>query len=285
MHTLLTGGTGLIGSAVLRDLVADGQRVTALVRSDASAETVRAAGAEPLVGRLTDVAWLTGTLQSVDGAIHLASPGDDTSPDVDRAVVDAVVAAFAGTGKPYVHTGGIWSYGEGSDLSETDPQDPPRLTAWRGAVERAVLAADVVATVVEPGVVHGHGGGIPAILVGSVDETGAVRLVGDGEQHWPTVHVDDVAALYLRVLTSGTGHGHLIASSGSNPTVRELGEAVAGATGVRPETDEVTLERLGLFGEALLLDQQASGAKARSLGWTPSGPTLLEELETGSYAG
>ncbi|MEV6495574.1 NAD-dependent dehydratase, partial [Actinoplanes sp. NPDC051633] len=163
--------------------------------------------------------------------------------------------------------------------TEDSPAAPPALTAWRLPVEDAVLSAPgLAATLIQPGIVHGHGAGIPGDVI-----AGQNRLVGDGSQHWTTVHVDDIAALYALVVTQGAGLGRVIGVSGVNPTVRELVSAVS--ADVVAESPEQTRARLGDgFGGALLLDQQATGAKARSLGWKPAAPTLLEELTDGSYA-
>lgn len=271
MKTLLTGGTGYIGSAVLTSLVANGHDVTALVRSAEAATRVASAGATALVGDATNVAWLTSHLQQVDGAIHTAAPSEGAA-EFDRAIVEAVIAAFADSGRPFVHTGGIWSYGNSSSISEDSPRNPPRLTAWRGAAETMLLQSDVAATVIEPGIVYGCDAGILTMLAsGPRSEGGALTLIGDGTQHWATVHVDDLAELYRLVLDGGSGLGYLIAASGANPTVADLGLAIAGEFGVVPSTREETRAQLGdEFADALLLDQRADGAKARSLGWVPA---------------
>ncbi|MFI5757043.1 NAD-dependent epimerase/dehydratase family protein [Streptomyces sp. NPDC051569] len=292
MHIFLTGGTGFVGSAVLRRLTAADHQVTALVRSDDAAAKVTAAGATALIGDITDIAWLTPKIAVTDGAVHTASPGDATSQAVDSAVATAATAAFAGTGKPYVHTGGIWVYGNGAVITEETPLDPPALTAWRPEVERIALGAEGVrGVVVVPAVVYGHGGGIPNVISGAErTESGAPFLIGDGTQHWTTVHVDDLADLYVRALEDSRADGHYIGSDGRNPTVRELGEAASRASGgggsVRPATAQDARARLGeLFADALLLSQQAAATRARTeLGWKPSRPSLVEELETGSYA-
>lgn len=286
MNILLTGGTGYIGSAVLARLVASGHSVSAVVRSAESAEAVTAAGASALVGDAGDAAWLATTLATVDGAIHTASPGDASSSDFDSAVVEAVVRTFGGSARPYVHTGGLWSWGSSPAITEQSPFAPPALTAWRTAVEASLLEADVAATVLAPGIAFGRGGGIPRLIAGAPrTDAGALELIGDGTQHWTTVHLDDLAALYALVLEQGSDLGYLLGVSGANPTVRELGEAAAGAAGVAPSSIESTRARFGeLFADALLLDQQASGARARSLGWNPQGPTLVSEFATGSYA-
>ncbi|RKS77457.1 nucleoside-diphosphate-sugar epimerase [Motilibacter peucedani] len=290
MKVLLTGGTGLVGRGVLKALVAHGHEVTALVRSDASAATVAQAGATPLLGDITDVAWLTGQLRQVDGAVHAATTGEGDAVAFDRGVASAAAEAFAGTGKPYVHTGGAWVWGQGADVREDQPFDAPQITAWRADVEKVALTIDGArGTVVAPGIVYGYGTGIPQVLVQGPVVDGALTLVGDGSQHWTTVHSDDLGELYVRVLEDGAAGDYYIGASGQNPTVRELGEAAARGRGlsgaVVAEPVEASRERLGAaFADALLLDQQTSAAKSKALGWTPAGPSLVDELASGSYA-
>jgi nucleoside-diphosphate-sugar epimerase len=279
MKILLTGATGLVGSAVTSALVAQGHHVTAVVRSQRSSLKASDLGATGVIGDLFDAPWLASELRNHDGLVHTAAGSDARDADLNDAVISAALDAFAGTDKPFVHTGGIWSYGSGDSLVETDEHRPATISAWRTAGEQRVLQSDVRASVVQPGIVYGHGGGIPAMLADGVED-GRLTLIGSGDQHWTTVHVDDLADLYVRALTQAPGGKAYIGVSGLNPTVRELGEAVADT--VVPESDEATVSRLGLFGEALLLDQQATGARARSeLGWTPVQPPLVELLAKG----
>jgi nucleoside-diphosphate-sugar epimerase len=289
MNVLLTGATGFIGTSVLPRLLDEGHTVTALVRDQEKADAVQAAGATPLVGDAGDAAFVQRAAQEADGVIHLAS-----SREVDAVLVPAVLAGLAGSGKPFVHTGGIWTYGSNDDITEDAPADPPAITAWRTSGERAVLgASDVRGIVVVPSIVYGHGKGLPNLIVEAPRADGAIpalRLIGDGSQHWATVHVDDLAALYVLALEHGTAGETYIGAGGQNPTVRELGEVAAQAAdvagGVLPESVEETRSRLGaLLADALLLDQQSRGIKPRiDLGWEPNGPALLEELLVGSYA-
>lgn len=280
MKVLLTGGTGYIGSSVLDVLVADGHHVTAVVRNERSSLKVSDRGAIGVIGDLFDARWLASELQTHDAAIHTAAGGNDRDPALNDAVISAVISTFSGTKRPFIHTGGIWTYGTNLTIKETATPQPPALTAWRPAGEQRVLTSGVKASVIQPGIVYGHGGGIPAMLTEAVDDEGRLTLIGGGEQHWVTVHVDDLADLYVRALGRAPGGHAYVAASGVNPTVRELGEALSDA--VTSELPEDTIARLGAFGEALLLDQAATGERARSeLGWSPSRPTLVELLTNG----
>ena len=284
MKILLTGATGYIGSSVLDVLRAHGHDVVAPVRSAHAAQKATATGATAVVGDITDAAWFIPLLEGVDAAIHTAAPSDGTAPQFDAAVAEAVIAAFSGTGKPYIHTGGLWIHGPSDDLTEQTPFNPPAIVAWREGVESRLAAADLALTIVEPGIVHSHGAGIPAML-GSAprDAEGRLTVIGDGTPHWATVHVDDLAELYVRVIESPEPVGRVLGLSGHNATVTELGEAVAGGP-VVAEGVEASRARLGApFADALMLDQQGSGAKARALGWTPTRPSLLEEIRACAY--
>jgi hypothetical protein len=190
-----------------------------------------------------------------------------------RAIADALTDAME-----YMVKAGMWLVPASLPL--------PRNTRVRTSVGR--LDETVLRIIAERRAALEQGsddrGDVLSILLTARDDDGRARLVGDGTQHWTTVHVDDLAALYVLVLELGSGLGHVIGVSGSNPTVGELGRAVAGAAGIHPETADGTRVRLGgPFADALLLDQQASGAKARSLGWAPTRRTLLEEFTDGSY--
>lgn len=281
MHVVLTGATGLIGSAIVPQLLDRGDRVTALVRSADAAAKVEAAGATATVLDFGDGTAIADAFAKADGVIHLAAAGEDAEA-FDRRVAEAAIHALGGTGKPYVHTGGVWVYGPGADLTEASPYAPPAITEWRLRVIELLEATDLALTVVHPGIVYGDGGtGIPQVLAAQPrTDDGRLTTLGSGAQHWTTIHVDDLAALYLAVLDAEGGQGAVLGVSGVNPTVASLTAVLAGGAGTATEDSSAVTARLGDgFGEALLLDQQATGAKARSIGgWTPTRPTLAEEL-------
>jgi nucleoside-diphosphate-sugar epimerase len=279
VNVLLTGATGYIGGTVLRTLRGDGHRVRAVVRGEPSAGTVTEVGAEAAVGDITDVRWLTKRLTDVDGAIHLAT----LDPAGDDAVLDAVYAAFQGPTKPFVHTSGVWIWGTNADITEDSPPRPTEISAWRLPRHERILGSGLRASIIAPAPVYGHGKGLAGWLFTHGPRTGdgALQLVGSGAQHWASVHVEDLADLYVAALERAPGGELYIGASGVNPTVSEMGLAAVGPDG-RPvaEDEDATRARLGVgLANALLLDQQASGSRARArLGWRPSRPTVLDEL-------
>jgi nucleoside-diphosphate-sugar epimerase len=291
MKVALTGATGFIGSHVLTELQDHGHEVIALVRDDRQADIATARGATPAVVDLYDVSAVVSVLRSTDGAIHTASPGDETSANLDSAVVDAAIDAFADTGKPYVHISGLWIYGENSSITEDSPFAAPALVAWKLPVEQRVLdARGMRGIVIVASTAYGDGGGgIPGLVLGSPrDENGNLIMLGTGRQHWSTVHVADLADFFRRVVESGSARGRYVIGDGRNPTLAELTEAAAravGAPGAVPGSAEDARARLGdYFAEVLLLDQGTVAAKARvDLGWSPSRPGLVDEFLNGSY--
>ena len=292
MNVAVTGATGFIGSHVVQDLLEHGHQVTALVRADDQAQAVAARGATPAVVDLYDREAVASLFGRADGAIHTASPGDETSANLDSAVADAAIDAFAGTGKPYTQISGAWIYGGNRSITEESPLDAPALVAWREPIEQRVLnTADMRGVVIVSGTAYGDGGGgVPGVLLGSPrDDAGDLIMLGTGDQHWATVHVADLADAFRRVLENNSARGRYIAGDGANPTVAELTSAAAaavGAPGAVPGSDSEARARLGdYFAEVLLLDQGTTAARARTeLGWEPSHPGLVEEFRHGSYA-
>jgi nucleoside-diphosphate-sugar epimerase len=291
MRVALTGATGFIGSHVLTELQEHGHQVAALVRNRSQADVVAARGAAPTVVDLYDRPTLVSLLSDADGAIHTASPGDETSANLDSAVVDAAIEAFSGTGKPYLHISGQWIYGANPAITEQSQRNAPALVAWKEPIERRVLdASGMRGAVIVSGVAYGDGGGgVPGLVLGSPrDEAGNLIMLGTGQQHWSTVHVADLADFFRRVLEDDSARGLYVVSDGSNPTVAEITEAAAvavGAPGAVPGSDDEARARLGdYFAEVLLLDQGADAASARSrFDWHPSHPGLFDELRSGSY--
>jgi nucleoside-diphosphate-sugar epimerase len=291
MNVALTGATGFIGSHILTELKEHGHEVTALVKDDAQAGLISARGAKTHVVDLFDRPAVAALLGGAEGAIHTASPGDDTSAALDAAVADAAIDAFAGTGKPYLHISGAWAYGANPAINEESPFQAPALVSWREPIERRVLdATDMRGVVILSSVAYGDGGGgIPGLLLSSPrDDEGNLIMLGTGNQHWTTVHVADLADFFRRVLEAGSARGYYVVGNGENSTVADLTAAAAvavGAPGAIPGSDDEARSRLGdYFADVLLLDQATSATKARTdLGWSPNHPGLIDEFRHGSY--
>lgn len=291
MRLALTGSTGFIGSHALSELVGRGHEVVALVRDGAQAETVEARGAKGVIIDLFDRSAVAGVLTGTEGAVHTASPGDATSADLDTAVLDAVIEAFDGTGRPFLSISGLWAYGDNVSINEESPFKAPAMVAWKEPIERRLLGTNGMRGIVPiSSVAYGDGGGgVPGVLLGSPrDEDGNLIMLGTGRQHWSSVHVADIADFFRRALEDEGARGYYVLGNGAKSTVAELTEAAAvavGAPGAVAGSDEEARKRLGdFFAEVLLLDQGTDATRAQTeLGWVPSHPTLVEEFRQGSY--
>lgn len=288
MQVFITGGSGYIGRSTIQALIRHGIEVTALARSEHSARTVSGLGATPVAGTLTDTDVLREAARQADGVIHLGVDYTEGTADVDRAVAEALQQG-AGT-RPYVHTGGVWVYGDTDGVVDEDaPLSPPHITAWRLDNEKRVLARAAIGqhpVVVMPGLVYGRSGGlVQSYFVEPGRAAGAVPRIGDGSNHWALVHVDDLAELYVLALNAPAG-GIYAGVNGQNLPVGTITQALSHAAGCPGRIDSLTLEdaiqRMGPIAEAFALDQQLTGARARrELGWTPTHLDALTELAQG----
>lgn len=289
LNIFLTGATGYIGGAIAEALLAHGHKVTGLARSDDAVSTLSAKGVVPHRGDLTSPASLTEIAKASDGVVHAGTTNDGR---LDQEAVRAMLEALGGSGKPFVYTSGVWVLGDtgGTIADESAPLKPAALVAWRPAMEAMVLESahnGVRSVVIRPAIVYGRGRGIPADFVKSARETGAARFVGTGENRWPTVHVDDLADLYVRALVSGAPGTLLHAAHGAYRVI-EIAEAASQGAGAGGRTECWPLvharETLGAYADALVLDQQVSAEKAKStLGWNPRAVSILDDLRNGSY--
>ena len=297
MDVLVTGATGYVGAAVADALLAAGHRVSGLARSGESAEKLEERGITAIKGDITHAESVRGSAREAEAVVHAATTHGEDAEEADRAAVGEILNILEGTNRTFVYTSGAWVMGNtphGVALADEEtPIAPTPMLAWRPAVEGLVLGTQGVRTfVVRPALVYGAGGGVVVELVGWVRERRAARFVSppEGGISWTLVHRNDLGDLYVRLLGSSSPDGGLFIAAGDGPyTVREIASAagrIARADG-RAELWplEKAREELGNYADALALDQRLSGEKAwRLLGWTPSAPSVFEELERGSYA-
>ncbi|MFG3229423.1 SDR family oxidoreductase [Kitasatospora sp. NPDC048194] len=289
MRVFITGGTGLIGSAVVAELLDAGHSVTALARSDASAARAEAAGADVLRGGLTDLDVLRTGADRADGVIHLAFNHDFSSPEaLARAVAEEGAAlaalgdALIGTDRPLVTVSGT-PHVPGRASTEEDPLPLDGPVGGRStSVNRALaLAAQGVRSseVRLPRTVHNQGqGGFAGLLTDIARRTGVAGYPGDGAQRWPAVHALDAARLFrlaLEKAPAGTAW-HAVADEGD--AVRDIAAVIGRRLGL--PVQPVPQDGFGPLGPIFATDQPASSGHTRSaLGWEPTQPSLLDDLE------
>jgi nucleoside-diphosphate-sugar epimerase len=289
MHVFITGGTGLIGSAVVAELLANGHTVLGLARSVGAADALRDAGAEPLRGDLADLDALRAGAAKADGVIHLAFGHDFSSADsIARAIaeesdaVGAMAHELRGSGRPLVAVAGTPAV-PGRASTEDDPQLATGPVGARSLTVQSVLAAaeeGVRGTAVRmPRTVHNHGnGGFAGILTRIARDTRVAGYPGDGAQRWPAVHALDAAVLFrlaLELAPAGTAW-HAVADEGV--AVRDIAEVIGRRLGLTVQS--VPQDAFGPLGIAFATDQPSSSLITReALGWVPTHPGLLEDLE------
>jgi len=293
MEVFLTGATGYIGSAVAEALQKAGHKVSGLARTAEKAKQLEARGVRACPGNLTKPETVAEPARATDGVIHAANTNDASSARTDAAVVRAILESLERTGKPFVYTSGIWVLGSTGDsvADENTPVNPTPLVAHRPAIEQEILSAKsrgVRTIVIRPALVYGRGGSGPKMFTQSARETGAARYIGDGKNRWSFVDVDDLAQLYVLALEKAPAGSLYHAAHGPAYRVIEVAEAASTGAGANGKTQAWPLEdarkTMGPFADALVLDQQVSGEKARKeLGWSPRAASVLEDLRTGSY--
>jgi nucleoside-diphosphate-sugar epimerase len=291
MRIFLTGATGYIGSVVAEYLNKAGHSVMGLARSPEADRKLRAAGVEPVIGKLEDPISLTNAARQADGVIHTAVAWGSEMGPLDEGAVRAIITGLRGSNKPFLYTSGVWVIGptKGHVAGEMAPLRPPKIVAWRPAVEKMVLASvddRVKGIVIRPASVYGRGGGPVSTFIHQARELGMVRIVGDGENHWSFVHVDALANLYVLAVTQKPSGEMFLAADGPSFTVRTVADTVSAMYEVKVELQPVEEARktLGLKADAMVMDQRIMSTKAgRLLGWAPRWPSVLEEIRSGSY--
>jgi nucleoside-diphosphate-sugar epimerase len=296
MRVFVTGASGFIGSAVVRELLDNGHEVLGLARSDESAAAVEAAGAEVHRGALDDLDSLRAGAAATEGVIHTAYIHDfsqmQMAADTDRAAIEAFGAELEGTGRPLVITTGTALVSPGRTATEDDRSDPSAPVAHpRQAIEHVAIGLaerGVRPSVVRPAPsVHGEDDhGFVAMLIEIARAKGASGYVGDGANRWPAVHRLDTAVLYRLALEQGEAGSvfHAIADEGV-PT-REIAAVIGRHLDVPVVSvdPEQAGEHFGWLGAFFALDAPASSKLTQQrLGWRPTHPGLIEDLELGHY--
>lgn len=295
MRVFVTGATGFIGTAVVRELLDAGHHVLGLARWDASAATLAATGAEVHRGSLEDLDSLRAGAASADGVVHTAFIHDFTdfqhSVAVDLRAVETIARALAGTDRPFVVSSGTPSVPGGTATEDTIPP-PGTPAAARLDAEEVVLAfADrgVRGSVLRlPRSVHGEGdrhGFVPRVIA-VARERGVSAYPGDGANAWPAVHRLDAVRLCRLALEHASAGSRLHAVGDEGVPVREIAERVGKHLNLPVVSIPVAraVEHFGWLGPIFAMDAPASSAITRRLmDWRPVRPGLLADLDAGHY--
>ncbi|REK89616.1 NAD-dependent epimerase/dehydratase family protein [Streptomyces inhibens] len=297
MRVFLTGATGYIGGSVADLLLRSGHQVEGLVRTQDKAGELERRGITPVFGTLDDGALLTARARAADAVVNAANSDH-------RGAVEALVEGLAGTGRPLVHTSGSSivstnSRGAAADEIFTEKMIVDRGSSWqpvkekaaRVALDRFVLDAagnGVRSVVLCNSLVYGHGRGMARdsvqipVLARQARDSGVVRYVEEGRNIWSTVHIDDMADLYLRALTDAPAGSFYFVENGE-VSFADICTALASALGLGPAESWDADTAVAFWGHELALYVLASNSRVRSgaaqLGWRPAHSSVLDWIE------
>jgi nucleoside-diphosphate-sugar epimerase len=295
MRVFLSGATGFIGSAIVPELINAGHQVIGLTRSDAGAHSLLKAGAEVHRGSLEDLESLRSGAAKSDGVIHCAFHHDFSdrsrfaaSSELDKHAIDALGSALAGSDRPLIVSSGIGPWAPGRLTTEND--DPPAQSPMLRVSEQTGLSQaskGVKAGVMRLPQVHNTvKQGLVTSLVAIAREKKVSAYVGEGINRWPAAHVLDVARLYRLALEKHEPGAKYHAVAEEGVRLRDIAEAIGRglqvpAVSISPEEASA---HFGFFAMFAGLDLAASSAITKQrLGWRPTGPGLIADLEQMSY--
>jgi len=291
MRVFVTGATGFIGSAIVKDLMRAGHTVLGLARSDEKAAELAAVGAEAHRGSLGDLESLKQGASRSDGVIHTAFNHDFSTYaancEDDRHVIEALGAGLAGSTRPLVVTSGtavvlnVAGQPSREDGAPVRSADVPRAASDEAVA--ALVATGVNASVVRLPQVHNtEMQGFVTYVVAAARDKGVSAYVGDGESRWPAAHVEDVARLYRLALEKAEPGAIYNAVAEEGIRLRDIAEVVGRrfALPIRSITPEEAEGHFGWLAPFAMRDMPASSDLTRhKLGWMPTGPGLLADLE------
>jgi nucleoside-diphosphate-sugar epimerase len=280
LRVFVLGGTGSIGSALVRELVAREHEVSGLARSEASAAKLGEFGATAVAGNIASPESWIEKLAGVDAVIHAACDFSTDMAAIEGRLLDALLPALARQpNKPrFLYTGGCWLFGATGDgvAAEATPFNPLPAFAWMVPhLQRVLTSAEVDGIVIHPAMVYQPQGGVFRLFAREAIKREAVRVVGSEAVRWPLVHSEDLATLYALALERAPSGSSYIGAAIEGLAVGRIARAFARRFATRRDeplivsADTIAAE-LGEWARGYALDQRLSGDKARrELGWRP----------------
>ena len=293
MRVFVTGATGFIGSAVVKELVSAGHHVLGMTRSDVGAKSLEAAGAEAHRGDLEDLESLRTGAATTDAVIHTAFRHDwlrfAESCELDKRAVETIGAVLQGSSRPFIVSSGV-GVAQGRAATEDDPPLPssPSLPRVSEVTALALTERGIHAIVMRLPQVHDTvKQGLVTPLVAVARAKGVSAYIGAGQNRWPAAHVTDVARLYVLALEKGTAGARYHAVAEEGVALKDIATAIGRGLNVPvlSISQEQAQEHFGFLGFFAGRDPLTSSAQTRAkLGWNPTGPSLLTDLGNMRYS-
>jgi nucleoside-diphosphate-sugar epimerase len=292
MRVFVTGATGFVGSQVVKELITAGHKVLGLARSEAGLQTLAATGADAQRGVLEDAASLRSGAAASDAVVHLAFIHDfskfQENCEIDQRAIEALGSVLAGSDRPLIVASGTAGLAAPGQIATEDDVVPPNFPLPRVSEQTALSLKGVSASVMRLPQVHDTmKQGLVTYLIAVAREKGLSAYVGEGRNRWAAAHVSDVARLYRLALEKHEAGAKYHAVAEEGVSMRDIAETIGRGLKVpvvslSPEKAAAHFGWLAMFAGA---DLVASSEKTRkNLGWNPTGPGLIADLQQMDYS-